>query len=608
MAGIAGILGNKFIGQTINALLLDSIDPLKFSERNVIKIDYGTMVIASIDVNKSYFPKLFVDNRYVAFLFGETVDSENMAWEKLFRHINCNDKNLSDIKGSFAIAVVDKQRSTVSLISDRTSQQPLFYSICHECITFSTTLSTFCKVQKRSSFNVLWLYEMMFFNYPIGQTTFLINVLRLPPATILTYNYKTTENLLKCYAKPFKRKVPLIKGRDALEHSLSVFKKRIPKYFTNKTNNIAVSLTGGFDSRTILSLVPDELLPTLETYTYGETGCYDIEETSCLTKILKIAHKNIFLDQHFIEMLPKLIYETVMLSGGLEKINRSTLNFVFSKLTNGGKTPKSIVSGVSGDHLFRDHIRGIGNIPYLISSQMMDIFHGMEIIPNTSIFKNIFGIQYQEFKFHIRKVIKELKQLYGELNTPESYLSYLVYETGPKYFSGESSIANNYAKYISPYWDSDIINLAYEIEHSTIGFSEKYIKKDKYRECLMQAFIIEQNKKLREIPIKGGIPIKAFTCNRRIVYEMYRALIRGPLKIFSIARRKHTVYMENWELWLNETIKNEIKKLFTKDALIRKYLDDNFLDNVTKSKNIYWISKIATAEIIIGLVKNKWNV
>ena len=607
---MSGILG--LIYRDINKLnsvlkLVETIDALSLCERNVWSLENGVMANAWIQDKKGSLLNNFENDRLVVCIYGEPIDTEKLTLENLELCISKSNYNLiSEMKGCFTIGIFDKKYKTIYLISDKTSQQPIYFYHDEDGFVFSTELSTFCRLDRSLKFNINWLYEMIFFNYPIGSTTFIQNVKRMPPACVLIYSYESNKTLLKRYSEPFKRRKTLIKGKEALEHSYYVFKKRVPKYFKN-TEKVVIPLTGGFDSRTVLSILNQYIAENMETYTYGIQNCYDLIEASYLTKNINIKNNEIILNQEFLQKLPQLIYDTVLLSGGLEKICRSTLTYVYKILTDNGKNRKRIISGVSGDHLFRDHINGSGNVPALISFDMMKLFQKGEFCIDKIFFKKVFGDKYKDFENHIREVIVDLNYRYGDLTKPESYLSFLVYETGPKYFAGESAIANQYATFVSPYWDSEIINLSYEVEYSTLGFSEKLKNKDKYRECLMQAYIIERNNKLKRVAIKGGLPIKAFTSDNKLVYNLYRFLRRGPKKVMSIIKKEPKILMENWELWLNNIIDNEIKRLLSSSSLVNEYIDTGFIFKLQENQKIHWINKIATAEIIMKLINSKWN-
>src|SRR4030042_2893136 len=109
-------------------------------------------------------------------------------------------------------------------------------------------------------------------------------------------------------------------------------------------------------------------------------------------------------------------------------------------------------------------------------------------------------------------------------------MSFLIYEVSPKYFAGEQAVASNYITLRSPYWDDEIISLAYEISLSTIGFSESLPRKDKYLEAVLQANLIKTNKELSKLLI-GGIPLNAFSVNNKFIYNLFRIFWRTPAKM-----------------------------------------------------------------------------
>ena len=74
------------------------------------------------------------------------------------------------------------------------------------------------------------------------------------------------------------------------------------------------------------------------------------------------------LDDTFLNQLPELARDTVFLSGGLQNVNRSHLLYTYSNLRHEGEPYSVIMTGVSGDHIFRDHIQGWGNVPHIMSA------------------------------------------------------------------------------------------------------------------------------------------------------------------------------------------------------------------------------------------------
>ena len=608
MPGMFGIIGRPEECLDKDALI-ETIDLVSLCNSEFLEIGCGFMACAWLKSNNLLSSRHFQDPYYTACFSGDLIDVKEIPWEEIIRNLESGRyEPFSDFRGTFCFAVFRKSDEHLWIISDRTSQHPLFYSIQNNALVFSTTLSTFCRLPEIPEFNVEWLYEYLFFNYPIGQTTFIENVKRVPPATVLEYDYKPSKNKLVQYAGFFKESPALLKGQQALDRACSVFSERVPKYYEAGVRT-AVSLTGGFDSRTVLSMAPSEVLPDLIAYTYGGANCGDIRAASKVTSTLQFPHKTIVFDKKFMKELPDLIYNTVLLSGGLERVQRSTLLYVFRELTDKGQSFPLILTGVSGDHLFRDHINGMGNVPAMIPANMMKTFQTGNSYISSAFFEKGFMNQYRHFTEHINSVLERLANTYGALNNPEAYLSFIVYEITPKYFAGEASIAGNYSVYRTPFWDAEIMELAYQIEYGTIGFSESLEMKDRYLECVLQASIIGNNKSFYKIPIKG-IPLSTFYRNSKARYQLdnilYR-LFRAPRKIKTMIKPVHNALLENWSSWFKVDLHEEINALISENSLISSYLDGNFLKEIRETMNVQWLGKILTAEIILNLMKRRWS-
>jgi asparagine synthetase B (glutamine-hydrolysing) len=603
MPGILGCFG-KWHHVSPNSLI-STINLLSSCEIKKQKVHDGFLAASWRHNDLLSSSRCHEDSKYTASFSGDLVNFHKVPWNLIITDLrNKQYHHFSRYRGPFAIGIFDKIDRQVFVISDRTSQQPIYYSSTNDAFMYSTAISSYCKLPHIPKFNVTWLYDFLFFNYPVGDTTFLTNVLRMPPASILQYDLAASKASLFQYAKPFEKVNALVKGSKAFEKALSVFSERLPQYFESETE-VAVSLTGGLDSRTVLSFVPPQRKRSIVTYTYGLRGCTDLAEASKVTSVLKLPHIGITFDDSFLHNLQKLIYETVYLSNGLERVTRSTLPYVYRVLTNHGHQFPIIVTGLSGDHLFRDHIMGGGNVPSLISSDMMQVFRTGRVHISKSFFRKAYGENFSNFEDHIYEMLDFLKSTYEGLHRPESYLSYLIYEIAPKYFAGEAAIANNYSTFRTPYWDTDIVKLSYEIAYGTLGFSESSVKQDKYRQCVLQTFLIQRNETFSKIPLHH-IPLKLFSNNDKLRYNLYRIIQRGPQKIKKVLKPFHPP-LEDWSTWFDTVLDREIAKLISKESLISYYLTAGFLEEVKQKKDVHWLGKIVTAEIILRLIKDRWE-
>lgn len=328
---------------------------------------------------------------------------------------------------------------------------------------------------------------------------------------------------------------------------------------------------------------------------------------SSIASNLGIKHHQISFDNASISKLKNLIYETVYLSGGLERATRSTLSYVYRTLTNNGNDFPIVLTGIAGDHLFRDHIKSLGNIPSLISTDMAATIQNGTPSINKTFFKRVFGRNIESFEECIRDCLGRMEKAYGPIGHPEPYMSFLIYEVSPKYFAGELGLASNYTTLRSPYWDDDIISLAYEISLGTLGFSESLSQKDKYLEVVLQANLIKTNKDLSRLLI-GRVPLTAFSVNNKLLYNLFRILWRSPNKIVHYIKNNQAIPLENWQNWVKFPLGPEIDQILSGDSLISGYIIPDFIDESKIMGNEHWLGKLVTAEILLRLIENGWSI
>lgn len=586
-------LGERLPNYDIDCLV-DTINPYKTLNTKILNTNQGLLVVSFHDNAPLKGNKYFEDKDWVAVFAGDLIE-KSVPWKLILETLEYgNYKMLNNFNGYFSITALNKRENKLFVISDRRSQLPVFYLIDNMNICISTELSTFCRLPIEMSFNVEWLWEYLFFNFPVGQTTFLENVKRMPPASVLEIDIESGEYLFHEYATKFRKKKHLLEGKEALEYAYNVFRNRMPKYFTG-ANDIACALTGGWDGRTNLSFCPN--MNSVVAYTYGVQGCRDLVEASKTAKALNIKHRKILFDKNFEKELPSLVFDAVYLSSGLERITRSSLLYAYRNLTEYGKEFPLVISGISLDILFR----GYGaNVPEIISPDMGRIFSTGEKGFNENFWKECMGNCYEPFKRHILKQIDNLEKEYGKLSEPESHLSYMVYEVLPKHFAGELAIAKHFTTLRVPAWDTDIIELSYSIRNSTLSFSQflPHFKGARMEDMILQAYLISKNGgALREIPVYG-VPPKTFSKGKSI-YHLVRIKNLGPKKVVNTFLGRKKPPLEDWNKWLGGILKDTIGQLiFAENSRIKDYVSPEYINSLQNKVSNGFIGKLAATEFM----------
>lgn len=602
MSGFVGVIGDRQGEVHGLDVLKESINLSGgFVERHAVGSEYMFVVtfLAGCPLRER---RLFENDAWIVAFAGDMIDYEAVPCDEIIRSVTGGAPDfLASLNGIFAIIVFDKRRRVVYVVSDRRSQQPVYYHIGNGAICISSDLSTFCRLPSGVSFNERWLWECLYFNFPVNGTTFLKGETRMPPASLLQYDVSTRRCTIRQYANAFRKKDVLLEGQEALDLALSVLSARIPKYFRG-AEEVACAVTSGWDGRTLLAFAPSN---NVTAYTYGVEGCRDLQTAAEVAKRKNCQHAMIAFGDAFERDLSRLIMETVYLSSGLQHILRSTLVYVYSHLTDFGRKFPVTISGICLGNEFR----GATSVPWLISNALAELFLGGAETVDKQHWSEVLGHDYMRFEEHVAGQMSSLRAAYGDFRTGEHHLSNVVYWLGPQHYSGEMKISGHFTTVRVPGWDNDIIDLAYSIKMSTLSFSPflRGMKEPGDDSIRMQSYILSrQSPPLARVLVRNRRP-DLFIANRPLfhllrIYEGIKSRSRASL---SAARRAP---LENWPHWLNNISRGFIDRLvFSPDSRIRAYVNHDYLKRLQNERNVHVIGKLSTAEIVIRLVENNWR-
>jgi hypothetical protein len=600
MPGALGVIDlNNF--NYDSELLAQTLDILSKGRTKSIYFSSGFLSVSSLEHSplkgKRYYKE---KNTFLCFV-GDIIGYPKVPYKNIFETIKSKKfDNLNNYIGNYAIVYVNEKEKKIIIITDRRSQQPIYFQKFNSTFIFSTELSTFCRLENPAEFNEDWLFEYLFFNYPVSQNTFLKGVYKVPPASILEYDFQSRNIEITKYADIFYKKPNLMQGKDAFEYAAEIFREVIPQYYRG-SNRIACALTDGWDARTILAFAPK--IEDVASYTYGVPNCQDLKGAKRTARLADFLHIEILFDDNFVRKLPHYMLKTVFISSGLQGILRSTLTFVYESLTKCGCDFPLIVSGIALDHLFR----GNHASPTPISSDIENIFRKGSIEFNHEFWSKMVGSKFPDFKEKILNNLRDLQNNFGRFLTTEHHLLFKLYFQGPEYFGGEIKIAQNFSTIRVPSWDPKMIDLAFSIKNSALSYSSfKEGKRSGKSVAELQSYILNKfSPKFAKIPVRNTRP--DFVLKNKLSYKAYTLYRLLYNRIEGYRYGKKPILLENWDYWINECHRKFIDKLiFSGEARIQKHISKEFMDALQLKRNFYWIGKIATAEIILRLIENRW--
>ena len=364
-----------------------------FKIKKLTSIKGLSFLTANLESEPLLGERIYENQNWSIGFAGDLLDFSQVPYERIISILDSkNYKELKNFNGVFSFVALNKRNKKFYVVSDRRAQLSVYYFIKNESFIFSTEFSVYCKLLVKPEFNFNWFIDYLYFNFPIQDITFLNDVFKLPPASLLIYDSELKSFTINSYSENFHEHDDLLTGYDALQYAKNVFVERSKANFNNGGEKIAIALTGGWDGRTNLAIAPNKNLIT--AYTYGQEGCEDILSAARTAEIMKIPHQRILFDDAFIKELPKYMMETIYLSSGEQGILRSTLLFVYSKLRELLPDHNLIISGIMMDTMFRGHI----GMPVLTPPHVAEIFRSGNININKAQWGTVFNIDYAKFR------------------------------------------------------------------------------------------------------------------------------------------------------------------------------------------------------------------
>ena len=580
--------------------LLETIDPHSSSILKSAETPDGIIAVSYPQAAPLRGNRLFEEPDDLVAISGDLIGTSEIPWKQILSSFkNKRFAEFDRYRGRYALAHYDRRNKSLTLVSDRRGQQPLYYGWAESSFTFSTELSTFCRLNEPAELDENWLFDYFFFNYPVGGTTALKGVYKVPPASVISVSLPASRPSSSRYAESFQEKPELLSAPRSFELAARLFQEKIPPYFLG-ADAVACALTAGWDGRTLLAHAPDKA--KVVTYTYGVRGCQDIQEAARTARKLGVRHQEIHFDQDFVARLPDYMVDTVFLSSGSEKVLRSSLLHVYRQLTASGKLFPLVISGIGMDGIFRGHAQA----PAIVSADIAELFRTGQIRLREPFWPEIFPDRYPLFRENILRKLEALRRDFGDFRSPKHHLLFKLYVTHPELFGGELKIAEGFTTVRVPAWDDDLIDLAFSIRESGLSYSEFCgHERGDVSELRLQAFILN-----RCFPAMARIPVGRIRPDLvglgtipRLAYEAYRKMVN---KLGSLTSPYSP--LEDWEKWLNEIHRDFIDELvFSPRSLIQAYVGREFIEKIRRSREIHWLGKLATAEIMLRLIRNRWR-
>lgn len=461
------------------------------------------------------------------------------------------------IKGNFTIILFDKITNTLNIINDQLGLKPIYFSEINGEIYISNNLNNF----KTFNPGINWaaVLERILFTYPIMKDTYYQGIFQLNGGEELVIDgeikKKQKLNIEKIVFNEREEKFEIEEFINIFNHAVlqraKVFDKTV------------LSLTGGFDGRTMVSVLLKNNIP-FKAYSFGKFGGENTVVPLTISRQLGLDYMPVYLEEDYEVNYGNCSLEAIYFSDGLSFNERSNYPYVFNKLSG---FSNFILSGLGGGELLRPlHLRE----DYMNQLYYDVIYNNQPLNINKHLDDNhISRYLKEEFihhhKLELAKRIKTKQQDIQRMrNRAQGYLFYLcdLLQTGfIKYYGTEMHLERFYADNLTPYFDYDLIGYIFSTSYRRL-FKKAFKSHPFFRWKGQQVYAHVLKRNYREL---GKFPVDRGYKPVYLIHPLKRLFI--PYLFYKRRRRRKRSPAEFTSDRWSQFFYREIEKKLTKESL-----------------------------------------
>jgi len=463
----------------------------------------------------------------------------------------------ASLNGRFQGLITDEARGTVTLFNDRYGLHRVYYHEAKEAFYFAAEAKAILTVRPElRSVDTRSLGEYISCGCVLEDRTLFENIHLLPVASAWQFEGGSLRRK-GTYFRPeeWEKQEPL-EPEAYYQELRKVFSQNLSRYL-NGRQPVAVSLTGGLDTRMIMAWQRSSP-GTLPCYTFGGTfrDCQDVVLARRLAKLCGQSHEVIPVGAEFLSRFAHYAERAVYVTDGCASVSRACDLYV-------NECAAKIAP-----------VRITGN-------------YGSEVLRRLRAFK---PVEPRPGLFHsdIHSQIRNASETYSQLLQGHA-VSFIAFRQLPWHHFGTLALEETQVTMRSPFVDNDLVRTAFRAPESGTVKSDIFEDND---DCIRM--IGEGDIRLRKIPtdrgLNGGSPMSRalleFTFKAEYAYDygMPQWLARVDhlfssfhLERLFLGRHKFT----HFRVWYRDTLSNYVQEvLLDSRTLSRPYLNRKAVEDI----------------------------
>ncbi len=298
---------------------LESAAGFKCLEKNTQYATGNHCIAAKLESPTSLHRGVFVDDATGSWMLaaGTVIDQTELHsdWDLLNLlqdYLKQGDEIFKRIDGHFALVIYDRPADKTVIVSDPFGTFSIFYGRRKDQFFISTSALAVAKaIQSKPS--DLGTHYFLINGTVLGEMTIWQDVKRMLPATVLTLNSNGVNNI-KYWSFIQDYTITKLSLDEAVDLVIDVLTRAL-RHCLSQDRKVWLSLTGGFDSRTLAALAYYANIP-FKAYCHGQPDSKDVHISSILSEKMGWEYEYFPLPEDWGQQRPSWFSQTLGLSDG----------------------------------------------------------------------------------------------------------------------------------------------------------------------------------------------------------------------------------------------------------------------------------------------------
>ena len=463
------------------------------------------------------------------------------------------------LNGVFSGLLVDRRENKVVLFNDRYGLARIYYHENSEGFYFASEAKALLKVLPNlRQVDMQGLGELFACGCVLQNRTLFPGIFLLPGGSAWTFTPDSPVDKRAYFHKRTWEEQPQLSETEYYEKLKATFTRVLPRYLRD-SDSIAMSLTGGLDSRVIMAWAqckPSKLPCYSHRGVFRE--CADAKIARRVAKLCKQSHRTITVDGKFFSDFPALAKQTVYITDGAMDVT-GAVSLHVNRIARNEIAP----------------VRMTGN-------------YGSEILRRLVAFKPR-SLDRSLFKPGFAQYLDEAASYYAT-ESRDAVLSFIAFKQVPWHHYARFALEQSQLTIRSPYLDNELVALAYQAP-AELGVNRQLAKR----------LIADGNPALATFPTdRGPLGRDGFLGRLR---EQYQELtfkaeyafdygmpdwlanldrVLAPLHLERLFLGRHKYY--HFRFWYRHQLANYVRDmLLDSRTLSRPYLDSKKVERMVNA-------------------------